>query len=592
MDIRTYIKDHVLLFDGAMGTCYAEKYPDDPMKCEWANVNHPERVRAIHEEYIGAGAQAIKTNTFGANTQTCDCSMQEVLTLITQGWQIAAQAAAGREVQVFADIGPLPDPGREYEQIVDRFLDLGAENFLFETFADDSAVHELAARIKRRRPEAFVICSFAATPDGFTRQGLAVRTILLRAQADANIDAAGLNCVSGPLHLYALARDVMPSFADSGAVMSVMPNAGYPTIQNGRTVFDSSPAYFAARCGDLAELGVRILGGCCGTTPEHIRQTARILRGGVRGSTAAVKKPAPISADKDHQVVRNRFAEKLEAGKRVIAVELDPPADANIQTFMQGARRLKAAGVDAVTIADCPVARVRVDSSMLAAKLRRELDMDPIPHMTCRDRNINATKALLLGLSIEDVHNVLVVTGDPIPSAARDEVKGVFSFHSVVLADYIRRLSEEGMAAPFHVYGALNVNARNFDAELKKALRKQEAGICAFFTQPVITDQAFENLRRAHETLDAAILGGIIPIVSHRNAVFMSQEMAGIDIPESVIGRYEGLTREQAEDLAVTLSTEWAQRMQPWTRGLYLITPFQRVGLIERILKNLEQANT
>lgn len=585
MDIRTHIKDRTLLFDGAMGTYYAACHPDDPMKCEWANLNHPERVRAIHEEYIRAGAQAIKTNTFGANSQACDCSAQEALTLVTRGWEIAAQAAAAHDVHVFADIGPMTGPGQEYEQIIDRFLELGAKNFLFETFADDAAVHELAGRIRRGRPDAFVIVSYAVTPDGFTRQGLSARSLLLRAQADANVDAAGFNCVSGPLHLCTLARETIPLLDDGDTVMSVMPNAGYPTIQNGRTIFDSSPSYFAARCGDLAALGVRILGGCCGTTPEHIRQAAGALAAGTRGSLTAVRKtPARMQQDSP----RNRFADKLASGRRVIAVELDPPADANIQTFMQGARRLKAAGVDAVTIADCPVARVRVDSSMLAAKLRRELDLEPIPHMTCRDRNINATKALLLGLSMEQVHNVLVVTGDPIPSASRDEVKGVFSFNSVVLADYIRQLSAEGMAAPFHVYGALNVNARNFDAELNKALRKQEAGICAFLTQPVFTEQAFANLRRAYETLDAAILGGVIPIVSHRNAIFMSQEMAGIEIPDDVVSRYEGLTRERAEELAVDLSTELARRMQPWTHGWYLITPFQRVSLIERILKNLK----
>lgn len=202
-----------------------------------------------------------------------------------------------------------------------------------------------------------------------------------------------------------------------------MPNAGYPTIVNGRTVFDGSPAYFAARCGDLVDAGVRILGGCCGTTPEHIQQTACALAGERRSAARILKKPD--TTQRPH-TPRNRLAEKLDAGKRIVAVELDPPVDANIQKFMEGARRLKTAGVDAVTIADCPVARVRMDSSMLAAKVRRELDLDPIPHMTCRDRNINATKALLLGLSAEEVHNVLVVTGDPIPSAARDEVKGVF----------------------------------------------------------------------------------------------------------------------------------------------------------------------
>lgn len=581
MDVKEYIKNHVLLFDGAMGTYYATQYPEDTAKCEWANLRHPERIEAIHRAYIEAGAKAIKTNTFGANTQVCECTWDEVSQVITAGWEIAKRTAGNAEV--FADIGPLPESTAEYQDIVKQFLSLGATRFLFETFADDEPLHDLAAYIKKQNPDAYVMVSFAATPDGFTRQGLSVRTILSRVRADQNIDAAGLNCVSGPLHLFTLAKELVPDFADGETALSIMPNAGYPTVQNGRTVFDGSPAYFAARCEDLIASGVQILGGCCGTTPEHIRQTAGILQGKHLRKTDAIRKPAKSIST----TVRNRFAEKMQAGKRVIAVELDPPADANIDKFMTGARHLKAAGVDAITIADCPVARVRVDSSLLAAKLRRELDIDPIPHMTCRDRNINATKALLLGLSAEQVHNVLVVTGDPIPSAARDEVKGVFSFNSVVLAGYIQQLSEEGLAAPFHVYGALNVNARNFDAELKKAIHKQEAGVCAFLTQPVFTDRAFENLARAHEVLQASILGGVIPIVSHRNALFMSQEMAGIDIPEEIVEQYRDLDRDAAEDLAVELSVRLARRMESATEGWYLITPFQRVSLMERILNAL-----
>lgn len=588
MEVKSYLKDHILLFDGAMGTYYAQQYPDDTAKCEWANIQHPERVMAIHNAYLNAGARAIKTNTFGANTRMLECTSEEVHDIICAGWSLACEAAAPFQAAVFADIGPLPEDESEYTAILDCFLALGAQNFLFETFASDAPVHDLAAYIKKRCPEAFIMASFAVTPDGFTRQGLSAHALMSRVRADVHIDATGFNCVSGPHHLLALARETMPDFDGQNKFFSVMPNAGYPTIVDGRTVFDGSPVYFASRCGDLAAAGVKILGGCCGTEPEHIAQTARVLKGEAVGKVSMLRKPN-AKPMRNPDGLRNRLAQKLRSGKRVIAVELDPPADANIQKFMEGARQLKAAGVDAVTIADCPVARVRVDSSMLAAKLRRELNIDPIPHMTCRDRNINATKALLLGLSAEEVRNVLVVTGDPIPSAARDEVKGVFSFNSVVLADYIRQLSETGMAEPFTVCGALNVNARNFDAELRKALRKQEAGVSVFLTQPVFTEDAFEHLKQAHETLDAAILGGIIPIISHRNALFMSQEMAGIDIPPEIVAQYEGLERDSAETLAVELSVQLAQRMMPFTDGWYLITPFQRVRLIERILKSLDR---
>ena len=255
--------------------------------------------------------------------------------------------------------------------------------------------------------------------------------------------------------------------------------------------------------------------------------------------------------------------------------------------FLGAAARLKALGADAVTIADCPVARVRADSSILAAKLRRELDMDAIPHMTCRDRNLNAAKALLLGLSMEGVHNVLVVTGDPVPSASRDEVKAVFSFNSAMLAGYIRALGEETLRGPFLIAGALNVNAPNFDAELRKALRKKENGVELLMTQPVFTDEAVRNLRRAKEETGLRILGGLMPPVSYRNASYMHNEISGIRLSEEILERYRDTDRETAGKLGVSLCLETAEKIAPWVDGYYLMTPFQRIDLIEEIMRGL-----
>lgn len=576
------MKENILLFDGAMGTYYSTCYPDDTSKCEWANINHPERIIKIHNEYIKAGANAIKTNTFAATPKALECDIAQIKNIIKSAWDNASKATENKNCKIFADLCPIDEQKEDVYAVLDEFLNLGATNFLFETLADDTNLSDFTAYIKSKCSDAYIIASFAVTPDGFTRHGLAAHNLIKRVCEDKNLDAVGLNCVSGPLHLLQTTKTL--DIQNLGKTFSVMPNAGYPTVIDGRTVFDSSPNYFAERCSELVKIGVNIIGGCCGTTPEHIKQVSRKLDGKL-----ITKNITPVEKDKkpDFTNVKNRLADKMKQGKRIIAVELDPPADSNIEKFMEGARKLKQMGVDAVTIADCPVARVRVDSSLLAAKLHRELDLDPIPHMTCRDRNINATKALLLGLSVEGVQNVLVVTGDPVPSAAKDEVKAVFSFNSVVLADYIRQLSEDGLCSQFCVYGALNVNAKNFDAELRKAVRKQNAGVCAFLTQPVYTERAFENLKKAYDTLDAKILGGIIPIVSHRNALFMSQEMSGIDIPEDIVSMYEGLDRDSAEELAVKLSVDVANRMHDFTDGLYLITPFQRVSLIEKILQKL-----
>ncbi|MBQ5787488.1 MAG: methylenetetrahydrofolate reductase, partial [Oscillospiraceae bacterium] len=252
----------------------------------------------------------------------------------------------------------------------------------------------------------------------------------------------------------------------------------------------------------------------------------------------------------------------------------------------EGVWNLSVAGADAVTIADCPIGRPRADSSLLACKIKRDMGIEPLPHMTCRDRNLNATKALLLGLTMEGVHNVLLVTGDPIPTEDRSEVKSVFNFNSRKLASYVGTLNQT-LTTPFRMFGALNVNARNFEIQLRMAKEKEENGISGFLTQPVLSREALENLKLARAELKGKILGGIYPIVSYRNACFLNNEIAGMRVCDEIIALYEGKDREEAEELAVRISTEIAKEITPYTDGIYLMTPFKRVGLITRILQNI-----
>ena len=273
-----------------------------------------------------------------------------------------------------------------------------------------------------------------------------------------------------------------------------------------------------------------------------------------------------------------------------MAVELDPPETADVRKYMEGAARLAAAGCDLLTIADCPVARARMDSTLLACRVKRDLGMETIPHLTCRDRNLNATKALLLGLSAEGLRNVLVITGDPIPTAERDEVKSVYQFNSRKMAAFIRGLGRKSFPVPFHVFGALNLNARNFDVELRIAREKVEAGMVGFFTQPVLSRRALENLKQARRILQPAgayIIGGIIPVVSQRNALFMENEINGIHVSPEIIRRYEGLDRDASEALALELSVKIAKDMAPFIDGYYLMTPFGRTKLMTRIIAGI-----
>ena len=245
-----------------------------------------------------------------------------------------------------------------------------------------------------------------------------------------------------------------------------------------------------------------------------------------------------------------------------------------------------------MTIADCPIARARMDSSLVACRVHRELGLNVLPHMTCRDRNLNATKALLLGLYAEGVREVLAITGDPIPTAERDEVKNVYQFNSRKLAQYIVSLAGEGreMPSPLTVFGALNLNARNFDVELRRAQEKLQNGMSGFLTQPVLSAQAVVNLKKTRETLGekAKILAGIMPVVSQRNAIFMENEVNGIHVDAEIIERFAGLDRAQGEELGLEVSVKAAQAAAPYADGFYLMTPFNRIALMERLIARLK----
>ena len=587
LDVRKLLAQRPLLFDGGMGTYYKAK---PGQECEQANLTDPDGILAVHRAYLAAGADAIKTNTFSL-PRLAAAQQPGWEQLADAGWQLAAKAAGETGAAVFADLGPAPDtenlPAEQvYLAVAKRFALLGARNFLLETLSAENGVLEAIHALKQTVPEAFVLVSFAVLPDGYTREGRYCAELVRRVAQSGVVDAVGLNCVSAPGAMQALVQQL----GDAGLPLSVMPNAGYPVVARAQVRYQGKPAYFARELSRLATEGVRILGGCCGTTPQHIAalRTAldalpEALPAAPAAKPAAVAKPAVETDDV--------FLRKLRAGQRVIAVELDSPKDADLTAYLEGARRLQAAGADLLTIADCPIARARMDSSLVACRVHRELGMNVLPHMTCRDRNLNATKALLLGLYAEGVREVLAITGDPIPTAERDEVKNVYQFNSRKLAQYIVSLAGEGreMPSPITVFGALNLNARNFEVELRRAAEKLENGMSGFLTQPLLSAQAVENLKKTRETLGerAKILAGILPVVSQRNAIFMENEVNGIHVDEAIIQKFEGLDRTAGEELGLEVSVQAAKAATPYADGFYLMTPFNRVALMERLIARL-----
>ena len=589
MNIRELLQTRPLLFDGAMGTYYKAA---PGAECEQANLTDPAGVLAVHREYLAAGADAVKTNTFSL-PRLAAAHAPGWEQLAQAGWQLAVQAAEETGAAVFADLGPAPDTeavpaGPVYTAVAKQFAALGARNFLFETLSSDAGLLDAVGAIKAEVPDAFVMVSFAVLPDGYTREGMYCKDLARRMQESGIVDVVGLNCVSAPGAMRTLAKQLGGTLP-----LSVMPNAGYPVVTRTQVKYQGRPEYFARELGRLAAEGtVQILGGCCGTTPAHIAALRAEL-----DSLPVVEKTTPTEefSTVKEQTVENEdaFLRKLNAGEKVIAIELDSPRNADLTGYLEGAKKLQAAGADLLTIADCPIAQARMDSSLVACRVHRELGLCTLPHMTCRDRNLNATKALLLGLYAEGVREMLAITGDPIPTAERDEVKNVYQFNSRKLAQYIVSLAGEGreMPGPMTVFGALNLNARNFDVELRRAKEKLENGMSGFLTQPVLSAQAVENLKKSRETLgaDAKILAGIMPVVSQRNAIFMENEINGIHVEDWIIEKFAGLDRAQGEELGLAISLEMAKAALPYADGLYLMTPFNRVALMERLIGRLKQ---
>lgn len=584
LEINEYLKDNILLFEGAMGTYFSSIYDDPSYKCEFANITSPNTIKEIHRRYLNAGAKAIKTNTFSLydNNNHSYNEIFPINKIIKSAYEIAVSEASKFNAFVFANIGPVislehDDMIAEYTNIVDEFISLGATNFIFETLHEIGVLNEIVEYINKKVPNSYIITSFAVNSDGFTKSG-EFGDVLINTISDL-VDCVGYNCFSAPYHM----RQHIEK-NNSNRTLIAVPNASYPTVISNRVRYEDNPKYFAKELINIAKSGAKIIGGCCGTTPEFINQINLELTNIQIEKNVKVK----TTTKKQEGIKISEFYKKLTSNKKPIAVELDSPMNTDMSNFMANSKLLKDVGVDLITIADCPVARPRMDSSLVACKLRRELGINTMPHLTCRDRNINASKALLLGLSVEDINDILIITGDPIPSELRDEVKSVYEFNSRKLINHISMLNQTLFDSPFYLYAALNINARNFDIQLNQAKEKVAKGANAFFTQPVLNERAFENLKIAKQELNVPIVGGVMPIVSYRNACFINNEISGIDVCDEISNMYIDKTRDECTEIAINVTTEICKRIRDYIDGYYMITPFNRGELIAQVIRNLE----
>lgn len=593
MNIREYLKKSKLIADGSFGTYYSQKYKTVDIP-EYANITAPQRISEIHTEYINSGAKLIRTNTFASNTYSLDCSIEQVKENIKAAYKIAKEAVeqSGKEIFIAGNIGPVPavfQPDfeaveEEYYQIAKTFIDEGADILCFETFTQSEHIMPAIKRIKEEC-NPFIIVQFCVNQYGYSEAGESAERLVSETAFSKCVDAVGLNCGVGPAHMQQILSRIN---LNNNCFVTAMPNAGYPLLVRNRVKYADNPIYFASKVNDMALLGADIIGGCCGTTPDYIREVAKTV-----DLTPTVKSDETSANNENEKpVIKKSFFRNADGtikDKKLIAVELAPPFGADDKKLLEAAHMLKGLGVDVLTFPDSPSGRTRIDSVLMAQKVKNVTGFEVMPHICCRDKNAIAMRSTFLGASINDINNFLIITGDPIPVMARQVVKSVFNFDSVGLMRIADEMNSEALKdSPLTYGGAINQSRRRIESEIKRVQKKMEAGAEFFLTQPVFTAEDAERLRRVKEETGARILCGIMPLVSRKNALFMKNEISGVNVTDEVIDRYpENADREDGENVGVELAKEMIAATRDFADGYYFSFPFNRTYLLKRIIQEV-----
>lgn len=593
MNIKQYIeKNGFIIVDGAMGTYYYEKTGNENSISEFENINNPDIIKNIHQEYINAGAMLIRTNSFAANKRVLNIDSTQLEKVILGAVNAAKRAVNEKSIYIAGSIGPIPEKGEEssdiieneYFEIIDFLLNNGIDIFVFETFSSYERVLKCAEYIKSKNNSAFIIAQFAVLQNGETRKGISNREIISVMRNNSHIiDGFGFNCGTGPMPLF----NNLKTFDFSNEIVSVLPNAGFPELINERTVYSQSKEYFAEQMNRIKSLGVKILGGCCGTTPEHIKQLSKLLSMSQSNSTNIEHFNNSFTKQ---NIEKNIFLDKINSNKFLVAVELDPPFNGDMTKISDAAKIIAATSADIITVSDSPMGKSRVSPVITAARIKRESGIDTMPHICCRDRNITALKSDIIGGFSESIKNFLFVTGDPIPSAERNEVKSVFNFNSIGLMELAGKMNQnEFNETPINFGGALNLNVLKKEIEIERMLKKRNAGAAYFLTQPVFSRDSIEFIKSNGEILKKCkVLVGIMPLVSYNNAQFLNNEIPGITIPDSIINLFnKDMSRETAEKTGIDIALNTALEIKDYVAGFYFITPFNRAEMIKQIIEKL-----
>ena len=474
----------------------------------------------------------------------------------------------------------------EYKVLAETFIEKGVSILIFESFAELDVIIPAIEHAKKLAANSgmdlFIIVQFALNQFGYSAAGLSARKLIEDASKINEIDALGFNCGIGPAHMQSVMEKIV--FPDDKFITSI-PNAGYPKISRNQIKYSDIAKYFEEKMQELADFGSDILGGCCGTNPTFIEGLAQKLE-----LSQKPRQKNEISDKKNSKPpIRKGFIYDENGNrknKKLIAVELAPPFDCNDEKLLESAHGLANLDIDVLTFPDSPSGRTRVDSVLMASKVHQETGIAVMPHICCRDKNAVAMRSLFLGAQINDIHNALIITGDPLPQVARETVKAVFNFDSTGLMSIVKEMNEDSfISMPFSYGGAINQNRRNLEVEIKRIKKKIDCGAEFFLTQPVFSEQDVERLRLIKKETGATILCGIMPLVSRKNAIFMKNEIAGVNVTDEVVNMYpENGTKEQGEAVGIELAKKMMAATEDFVDGYYFSFPFNRTYMLKSIL--------
>ena len=614
-DFRKALSEEVLLADGAMGTLLVSRGASPDQAKSPLNLTDPESVREVHDDYRDAGARILTTNTWDANrVKLVAHEWADSLEKINrEGVRLAREAATGELAFVAGSIGPLGALVKPYgrltlaqvreifEEQARTLLEAGVDLILLETFGSLLEAAEAVRAVRGLSGEIPIVAQMTFLSDGRTAFGEAAAHAL-PTLAMAGADAVGMNCTLGPQETHDVFRALPGSIA---APLSVMPNAGYPTVVHGRNVYLSSPDYLRDYAAAFVEAGAAIVGGCCGTTPEHIRAMAKAISGRKRVAAAArvpVVAEGPAVPVAEVSIETSRLKRKLaDSDEFLITAEVEPPKGVDVSAALEGARVLKSSGIDAVNVTDNPMARLRMSSIAVAALIQRETGLEAVVQITTRDRNVLGLQSDLLGAAGLGLKALLCLGGDPLKIGDYPQAKQVSEVDVLGLLRMAKGLNSgadlagNAIGAPtnFAIACAANPAASDLEVEFSKLRAKIEAGATFAQTQPVYDIAALEAFLAREEARAIPLLIGLIPLRSLKQTLFFANEVPGIVVPEAIQQRMrraseKGPEFEKAEGLAI--ARELASAIAGLARGLHVM-PMGKYKLTEEILEAVPRRN-